>query len=71
MGKSKLEGKIQSQATVLAEEIGSHGGRPFDPQCIIETHVANIICSMSFGIDFKYTDTRFLKMMDTFQENLA
>ena len=68
MGKSKLEGKIQSQATVLAEEIESHDGRPFDPQCIISTHVANVICSMTFGKKFKHTDKMFVSILKMFEK---
>lgn len=70
MGKSKIEGKIHSEAALLREEFENQKGLPFDPKAIIGSHVANIICSMSFGINFKHTDARFVEMMARFDENL-
>lgn len=70
MGKSKLEGKIHEEAALLVAEIDAQNGEPFDPKVFIGTHVANIICSMSFGMNFKHDDPRFLDMLKRFDENV-
>lgn len=70
MGKSKLESKIHDEAALLIEEVYAQNGEPFDPKKFISLHVANIICSMSFGMNFKHSDPRFVDMMRRFDENL-
>jgi len=70
MGKSRLQGCIHDEAAKLLEEFGSHKGQPFDPKMFINTHIANIICSMSFGGKFAYTDRRFQGMIRMIDENM-
>lgn len=48
----------------------TNGGQPFDPKVIISTHVANTFCSISFGMNFKNDDPRYLDMLARFNENL-
>ena len=70
MGKSRLQGCIHEEAGKLLEEFGSHKSQPFDPRMFINTHIANIICSMSFGGKFAYTDRRFQGMIRMIDENM-
>ena len=70
MGKSKLEGKMHEEAALLVAEMDAQNEQPFNPSAILSSHVANIICSMSFGMNFKHNDPRFLDMMRRFDENL-
>ena len=70
MGKSKLEGKMHEEAALLVTEMDAQNEQPFDPKAIITAHIANIICSMAFGKNFKHDDERFMDMMIKFDENL-
>ncbi|XP_036448017.1 cytochrome P450 2J6-like [Colossoma macropomum] len=68
VGKKSLEAAILDEFTYLARDIGDRNGKPFNPHLITNYGVANIICSLVFGHRFKYSDQRFRKMMQLFEE---
>lgn len=59
MGKVSLEKKIKEEISMLMSELQSKNGSPFDIQYMLNTSVANIICSIVFGDRFDYEDEKF------------
>ncbi|KAI4894234.1 hypothetical protein NFI96_025425 [Prochilodus magdalenae] len=68
VGKKSLESAILDEFTYVARNINDRNGKPFNPHLITNYSVANIICSLVFGHRFKYSDQRFKKMMQLFEE---
>ncbi|XP_062989701.1 cytochrome P450 2D14-like [Elgaria multicarinata webbii] len=63
MGKKSLEKRTSEEAGYLCSEFKSTEGSPIDPHDIIFRAVGNIICSLTFGDRFEYTDETFLRLM--------
>ncbi|XP_042323688.1 cytochrome P450 2D14-like [Sceloporus undulatus] len=70
MGKKSLEKRISEEAGYLCSEIKSKEGSPFDPHNLIYRAVGNIICGLTFGARFEYSDETFLKLMHLTNELL-
>nr|XP_028603155.1 cytochrome P450 2D14-like [Podarcis muralis] len=69
-GKPRLEERVSEEAGYLCSEFKSKEGSPFDPQILIYRAVSNIICTLTFGGRFEYSDEKFLKIMHPLQEIL-
>uniref|UniRef100_A0A8D2Q5V9 Cytochrome P450 2J2-like n=1 Tax=Varanus komodoensis TaxID=61221 RepID=A0A8D2Q5V9_VARKO len=63
LGKRSLEERIQEESRYLTDAIEEQKGQPFDPQLLIKNAVSNIICSVTFGDRFEYSDSRFQKLL--------
>uniref|UniRef100_A0A8D2LDZ4 Cytochrome P450 2J2 n=1 Tax=Varanus komodoensis TaxID=61221 RepID=A0A8D2LDZ4_VARKO len=63
LGKRSLEERIQEESRYLTDAIEEEKGQPFDPQLLIKNAVANIICSITFGDRFDYSDSKFQKLL--------
>ncbi|KAL6030924.1 hypothetical protein STEG23_026898, partial [Scotinomys teguina] len=63
LGKKSLEQRIQEEARHLADAIGEEEGQPFDPYFKITNGVSNIICSITFGKRFEYSDGQFQELL--------
>ena len=70
MGKSVLEKKIHEEIQICCQAIDDANGQPFNPKNLIQTSVANIICSMMFGSTFQHGDKKFKALIGNFEENL-
>ncbi|XP_054843684.1 cytochrome P450 2D14-like [Eublepharis macularius] len=64
MGKKTLEKKVSEEAGYLCSEFKSQEGFPFNPQNLVNNAVGNIICILTFGERFEYSDKTFLKLMN-------
>ncbi|XP_044277293.1 cytochrome P450 2J2-like isoform X1 [Varanus komodoensis] len=68
LGKRSLEERIQEESRYLTDAIEEQKGQPFDPHLQIKNAVSNIICSVTFGDRFEYSDSKFqqlLQLVDT------
>ncbi|XP_030063528.1 cytochrome P450 2D15 isoform X2 [Microcaecilia unicolor] len=70
MGKKSLEERIIEEAGFLSSAFESEESRPFDPHFIINNAVSNVICSITFGDRFEYTDEKFQKLLHLFEESM-
>ncbi|XP_044305372.1 cytochrome P450 2D14-like [Varanus komodoensis] len=68
MGKKTLAVRVSEEARHLCSELKSKDGSLFDPRNSIFRAVGNIICALTFGERFKYTDKTFLKLMHLVEE---
>ncbi|KAM6224884.1 cytochrome P450 2S1 [Rhynchocyon petersi] len=59
MGRPEGEKLIQAEAEFLLEAFRETEGRPFDPSLLLAQATSNIICSLTFGLRFPYTDKEF------------
>ncbi|XP_011662459.2 cytochrome P450 2C15 [Strongylocentrotus purpuratus] len=63
MGKKSLENSINTEARILNEVLSGKIGKPFDPSFVINNAVSNIICAITFGRRFEYSDPKFKEMI--------
>ncbi|XP_038045429.1 cytochrome P450 2U1-like [Patiria miniata] len=63
MGKRSVEHKITEEARYLLECFDGEGEKPFDPEHAILNAVSNIICLISFGYRFEYSDPKFARLI--------
>ncbi|XP_002735731.1 cytochrome P450 2U1-like [Saccoglossus kowalevskii] len=64
MGKSVMQERILDEVQHLLIEFEDHHGGPFDPIAHVTNSVYNVICSITIGERFDYTDERFVKCMN-------
>ncbi|KAL3847909.1 hypothetical protein ACJMK2_018800 [Sinanodonta woodiana] len=69
-GKTSLEGKIQTEVTILLSDIEKINEKPFRILYLVQTSVSNVINAMVFGGHFNHGDARFAKLMQMQEENL-
>ncbi|XP_063790608.1 cytochrome P450 2K1-like isoform X2 [Pseudophryne corroboree] len=69
MGKKTVQEKIQEELIPLIETIKSHNNKPFDSHIILNSAVANVICSIVFGKRFEHDDAKFKKLSRLMEEN--
>ncbi|KAK3596388.1 hypothetical protein CHS0354_036938 [Potamilus streckersoni] len=69
-GKTSLEGKIQTEVSILLSEIATQHEQPFNIKHIVQTSVSNVINAMAFGEHFNHDDPRFAKIMKMIDENM-
>ncbi|XP_063961910.1 cytochrome P450 2J2-like [Lytechinus pictus] len=63
MGKKSLENSVNAEARTLNEVLLEKIGKPFDPFLIVNNAVSNIICAITFGQRFEYSDPKFKDMI--------
>ncbi|XP_063790606.1 cytochrome P450 2K1-like [Pseudophryne corroboree] len=69
MGKKTVQEKIQEELIPLIETIKSHNNKPFDSHIILNSVVANVICSIIFGKRFELDDAKFKQISRVMEEN--
>ncbi|KAK3596389.1 hypothetical protein CHS0354_036939 [Potamilus streckersoni] len=69
-GTTNLEGKIDSEVSILLSEIAKQNEQPFNIQHLVQTSVSNVINAMAFGGHFNHDDPKFTKMMKMINENM-
>ncbi|KAG6928193.1 cytochrome P450 2C23-like [Chelydra serpentina] len=62
MGKRSLELRVQEEARHLAQAVADKQGRAFDPLPDLTRAVANVICSVVFGIRFSSDNEEFQEL---------
>ena len=67
VGRKSYEDTIAAEMTQLMAAIEEKDGAPFDPADLLEQAISNIICSVVFGTQYKYTDTEFIEVTKTFR----
>ncbi|XP_041465907.1 cytochrome P450 2C15-like [Lytechinus variegatus] len=63
MGKKNLENSINEEARMFNEILSEKIGKPFDPSFAVNNAVSNIICAITFGQRFEYSDPKFKDMI--------
>ncbi|XP_071787918.1 cytochrome P450 2J4-like isoform X2 [Asterias amurensis] len=69
VGKSSFELTIATEAGCLIEAIKEHGDNPFNPTHLISNAVSNVICSVTLGKRFDYSDPKFQKLLKLLNRN--
>ena len=69
VGKKSLESRINEEARHLCDILDQQDDEGFNPMGIITYAVANIICVLSFGRRFDYTDPAFNGLLGRLREN--
>ena len=64
MGKVGAEGNIRYESEMVIERFKSHRGQAFDPLCVMNMAVSNIVCTIAFGKRFDYEDAEFKNVLD-------
>ncbi|XP_036376774.1 cytochrome P450 2J2-like [Megalops cyprinoides] len=68
VGKKTLENSILEESQFLSDAFQAERGSPFDPQCVMNNAVANIVCTLVFGHRFEYDDEHFHRMLKCAEE---
>ncbi|XP_791794.1 cytochrome P450 2C15 [Strongylocentrotus purpuratus] len=63
MGKKSLENSVNAEARILNEVLSEKIGKSFDPFFAMNNAVSNIICAITFGRRFEYSDPKFKEMI--------
>ncbi|XP_064372483.1 cytochrome P450 2J4-like [Dromaius novaehollandiae] len=71
LGKRSLEERIQEESRYLVDAIGEEQGHPFDPHFKVNNAVSNIICSVTFGNRFEYSNEHFQKLLQLLDKLLV
>ncbi|XP_022099770.1 cytochrome P450 2J6-like [Acanthaster planci] len=69
VGKASFEEAIAGEANCLIKEMKSRKGDPFNPIDLINNAVANVICSVTLGKTFDYSDTKFQQLLRMMNRN--
>ncbi|XP_043945728.1 cytochrome P450 2K3-like [Protopterus annectens] len=70
MGKKTLESRILDETAALIKVFESFRGQPFENTLIMNSALANIICSIVFGQRFEYDDEKFIQLLKLINENI-
>ncbi|OWF52912.1 cytochrome P450 2J6-like [Mizuhopecten yessoensis] len=68
-GKKSLESRVQEEIEAYLKFIEKQEGQPYDMKKITTIAISNIICSITFGNRFEYTDAKFKRLTSLFAEN--
>ncbi|XP_077997858.1 cytochrome P450 2U1-like [Glandiceps talaboti] len=58
-GKVSMESKIMEEINTLLDELKELQGNPCNPGNLLNMSVSNVMCSITFGRRFEYSDPRF------------
>ncbi|XP_002740465.1 cytochrome P450 2U1-like [Saccoglossus kowalevskii] len=64
-GKTSMESKICEEISFLLDEFRDLQDKPIDTGAILNRSVSNVICSITFGKRFNYSDPKFNFIIDT------
>eukprot|EP00057_Strongylocentrotus_purpuratus_P030610 XP_782182.3 PREDICTED: cytochrome P450 2J6 [Strongylocentrotus purpuratus] len=70
VGKKSYEDIVAREMDQLGSAIEEKRGTPFDPNTIFGQAVANIICSIVLGTQYKYDDTDFKHIIELLIRNI-
>lgn len=70
IGSAKFEVNVLEEVRPLLEVLHATQGDDFDPRYCLQTATSNIICSISFGKRFEYTDPDFVEILNIFDSNM-
>ena len=70
MGKSWLQERVLEEVQFIIDILKQQKGQPYDPEDVITTGVANIICAAIFGKRFEHDDQDFLHIVHFLKESL-
>ena len=59
VGKKSYEDTVAAEMDQLRAAIEEKDGSPFDPNLLFGQAIANIVCSVAFGTQYKYSDVEF------------
>nr|XP_006120572.1 cytochrome P450 2D15-like [Pelodiscus sinensis] len=68
LGKKSLEQWVTQEAGCLCSAFRHKDGHPFDPRCLLNSAVGNVMCSLTFGKRFEYNNEKFLRMLHLIEE---
>ncbi|XP_061450002.1 cytochrome P450 2D19-like isoform X3 [Rhineura floridana] len=71
LGKRSLEERILEEATYLSQAFTENLSMPFDPFCLIDNAVGNIISTLVFGKRFQYNNSSLTNVVDLIHQNTA
>ncbi|XP_033624193.1 cytochrome P450 2J6-like [Asterias rubens] len=67
--RSSFEDAIATEAGCLINGIKEHKGNPFNPALLLSNAVSNVICSVTLGKRFDYSDPKFQKLLKSMSRN--
>lgn len=70
IGKTNFEENVIQEIQPFLKELESTNGADFDPKYCLQTATSNIICSISFGKRFEYSDPDFVEILNIFESNM-
>ena len=70
IGKTKFEANVIDELEPFLQHLHASKAEDFDSQYCIQTAVCNIICSISFGQRFDYSDKEFKEILHIFDKNM-
>ncbi|CAG5129012.1 unnamed protein product [Candidula unifasciata] len=70
IGKTKFEDNVIEEIQHFIKVLESTNGADFDPKYCLQTATSNIICSISFGKRFEYSDPDFVEILNIFESNM-
>ncbi|XP_033742964.1 cytochrome P450 2B1-like [Pecten maximus] len=68
-GRKSLESRVQEDIAAYLDMIEQQDGQPYDMKELTVMAISNIICSITFGNRFDYTDAKFKRITSLFAEN--
>ncbi|XP_021357311.1 cytochrome P450 2J6-like isoform X2 [Mizuhopecten yessoensis] len=69
-GKKSLESRVQEEIGAYLDIIEEQNGQSYNIKEMTTMAISNIICSITFGNRFEYTDAKFKRLTSLFAENL-
>ncbi|XP_071787863.1 cytochrome P450 2J4-like [Asterias amurensis] len=68
--RSSFEDAIATEAGCLINGIKEHEGNPFNPALLLSNAVSNVICSVTLGKRFDYSDPKFQQLLKLISRTL-
>lgn len=69
LGHHSMEDRIHEEVKAFVEVLDSSSAKPLDIHDLVQTAVANVICSLMFGRRFDYNNPQFKKYVRGIDEN--
>ncbi|XP_011674523.1 cytochrome P450 2J6 [Strongylocentrotus purpuratus] len=70
VGKKSYEDTVATEMDQLRAAIEEKEGSSFDPNLLFGQAVANIVCSVAFGTQYKYSDVEFRQILNLMNDNM-